>query len=89
MPKAITVKIEDTLLENLDSLARKKELNRSEVLRQAVTEYVSGAKVQYEGIPQELKDRIEFLMFMVTEGETGDFEFIKREVAELWMSVQY
>lgn len=84
----VTVKVDEALLGELDSLAQKKELTRSAAMRQALVEYTAGAQAQYGSIPQDVRAKIDFLEFLVTEGEPDDFDFVKREVAALWMSVQ-
>lgn len=81
----VTVKLDDVLLGELDSLAQKKELNRSAAIRQALADYTAGAKTQYGGIPPELNERVEFLMLLLLEGTPDkDWSFVREEVMGLW-----
>jgi len=85
----ISLKLEDELLAQVDSLASKKEVSRSEAIREALAEYVAGAQAQYTGIPQELKDKVEFINLLVLEGVPDkDWALVQKEVSSLWISLQ-
>ena len=85
----VSLKLEDELLARVDSLASKKEISRSEAIRQALAEYVAGAQAQYTGIPRELKDRVEFIKLLVLEGGPDkDWELVQKEVSSLWITLQ-
>ena len=84
----VTVKLDDALLAQVDSLARKREDSRSGTIRQAVSEYISGVHSQYDGIPQEIKDKVTFIRLLVLNGTPDkDWDLVQREVSNLWIDM--
>lgn len=84
----ITVKLDDELLTQVDTLACKKGTNRSEMIRQALSEHISGVHSQYDGIPQEIKDKVAFIRLLVLDGTPDkDWELVQREVSNLWIDM--
>jgi len=85
----ISVKIDEGLLAQVDLLSQKKQLSRSECIRQALKTYITGDQFQYERLPPELKEKIDFLFMLTLNGTPDkDWELIQQEVESLWTSME-
>ena len=83
--RTITVKLDEALVAQVDSLVGTTETNRSEIIRRALSEYVSDIHSQYEGIPKSIKDKMAFLKLLVLEGTPeNDWSIVQREVTSIW-----
>lgn len=85
----ISVKLDEGLLAQVDLLSQKKQLSRSECIRQALKTYITGDQFQYERLPPELKEKIDFLFMLTLNGTPDkDWELIQQEVKSLWTSME-
>lgn len=85
----ISVKLDEGLLAQVDLLSQKKQLSRSECIRQALKTYITGDQFQYERLPPELKEKIDFLFMLTLNGTPDkDWELIQQEVESLWTSME-
>ncbi len=89
MMPTISVKLDEGLLAQVDLLSQKKQLSRSECIRQALKTYITGDQFQYERLPPELKEKIDFLFMLTLNGSPHkDWELIQKEVESLWTNMQ-
>ena len=89
MMPTISVKLDEGLLAQVDLLSQKKQLSRSECIRQSLTAYIAGAQHQYEELPLEMVEKVDFLFMLTLNGSPDkDWELIQQEVESLWTSMQ-
>ena len=86
--KPISVKIPDELNARMEDFKTKHAISYSDLIRDALKHYLEDKNSQYEQIPLEIRDRLEFMSLIAISGSEKDWDLICQEVIELWKSMQ-
>lgn len=86
--KQIPVRLQEEILVKMADLQEKLSISRSDLIRDALKHYLEDKNSQYEQIPSEIRDRLEFMSLIAISGSEKDWDLICQEVIELWKSMQ-
>ena len=91
--KTLTVRLEDELMNKIEELSALKDKSKSDFVREALIQQVDNVQVEQRNIPQEVKNKTEFLLQILSCGKFNEFnemnfKLITGEVEKLWHMVR-
>ena len=83
--KMLNARLEDKLMEQLEGQAVLEKRSKSDLIRQALVEYLDKSVKEYKSIPNEMLVRLEYLNQITQYGDSNrqNWELLREEVKSL------